>query len=100
MLNETLVQRVLQAALSEGGDFAELFVENKIIQNISMVGGKVDKARSGRDYGIGIRIFNGLDYLYTYTNNDSEDHLIEIATLLSQTLKSGHNKNQIIHFQK
>jgi TldD protein len=100
MLNESLVQRVLQAALSKGGDFAEIFVENKIVQNISMVGGKVDKARSGRDYGIGIRIFNGLDYLYTYTNNDSEEHLIEIATLLSETLKSGQNKNQVIHFQK
>lgn len=100
MLNESLVQRVLQAALSKGGDFAEIFVENKIVQNISMVGGKVDKARSGRDFGIGIRIFNGLDYLYTYTNNDSEEHLIEIATLLSETLKSGQNKNQVIHFQK
>lgn len=100
MLNESLVQRVLQASLSHGGDFAEIFVENKIVQNISMVGGKVDKARSGRDYGIGIRIFNGSDYLYTYTNNDTEDHLIEIATLLSQTLKSGQHKNQTFRFKK
>ncbi|WP_439644911.1 PmbA/TldA family metallopeptidase [Aneurinibacillus tyrosinisolvens] len=100
MLKDMVVNRVLQAALSHGGDFAELFVENKIEQNISMVKGKVEKARSGRDFGIGIRIFSGDDYLYTYTNSEDEAHLIDIATLLSKAAKGGNVKNQTITFKK
>lgn len=43
MLHPATVERVLLAALSYGGDFAEVFVENKIEQNISMVKGEVEK---------------------------------------------------------
>jgi TldD protein len=102
MMKETVVSRVLQAALTHGGDFAEIFVENRIEQNISMVKGKVEKARSGQDFGIGIRIFNGVDYLYTYTNSEDEDHLVEIATLLSQAIKETKDTeaNRTLLFKK
>ncbi|WP_027415848.1 TldD/PmbA family protein [Aneurinibacillus terranovensis] len=100
MLQQKLVERVLQAALSHGGDFAEIYVENKIEQHLSMVKEKIEKARSGQDFGIGIRIFNGVDYLYTYTNNEEENHLIEIAALLSQAAKNRQTVNRTITFKK
>jgi TldD protein len=100
MLKEATVERVLQAALSHGGDFAEVFVENRIEQTISMVEGEVEKARSGQDFGIGIRIFHGNDYLYTYTSNEDEAHLIEIARLLSQATKKSEKRNKTITFTK
>ena len=50
---------VINKALSKGGDFAEIFCENTIRNNISMVNGAVDKTASGLDYGAGIRVFNG-----------------------------------------
>ncbi|ERI09889.1 TldD/PmbA family protein [Aneurinibacillus aneurinilyticus] len=100
MLHPATVERVLLAALSYGGDFAEVFVENKIEQNISMVKGEVEKARSGQDFGIGIRIFHGSDYLYTYTSNEDEEHLIKTARLLSQAAQKSEHRNKTITFQK
>ena len=59
MLDHLLIQDVLDEALSMGADFAELYVEQTDSQTITMVGGKVDKANRGEDYGVGIRLFQG-----------------------------------------
>ena len=44
-----------------------------------LVNGHVDNAVSGIDYGAGIRIFNGTNAVYVYTNDLSEDNLIKTA---------------------
>lgn len=79
MLNQQLVHDVLDAALSHGGDFAELFVEDRINSTIEMIQGKVENALSGNDFGVGIRIFNGTNSVYTYTNNADRNNLIRVA---------------------
>lgn len=88
MLEQQLVREVLLAALSKGGDYAEIFVEDRFNTSIEMIKGKVDKTLSGRDYGIGIRIFSGLNSVYTYTNNSSPLNLLEIAKKASIALRS------------
>jgi len=72
-----LIEDTLTAALSTGGDFAEIFVEDRTNNGIVMIGGKVESTMSGRDYGVGIRIFKGFNSIYAYTNN--RDTLIETA---------------------
>lgn len=79
MLNKNIIENVLYAALSTGGDFAEIFVEDKYITNMKMVGGLLENSISGRDYGVGIRIFNGFNSVYAYTNDSSEENLIKVA---------------------
>ncbi|OJV62558.1 MAG: peptidase C69 [Clostridiales bacterium 38-18] len=79
MLNKQVVKDVLAAAMSTGGDFAEVYVEDRYNNAIEMVSGKVEKSLSGRDYGIGIRIFQGLNSVYTYTCENGSAHLIGVA---------------------
>jgi TldD protein len=79
MLNRQLISEVLSAALSKGGDFAEIYVEDRLNTNIEMVKGIVEKSISGHDFGIGIRIFNGLNSVYTYTPNAERLNLLKIA---------------------
>lgn len=79
MLNRSLVEDVLYAAISTGGIFAEIFVEDRINTSITMVGEKVESTISGRDYGVGIRVFDGIRSLYAYTNDSSRDNLIKVA---------------------
>lgn len=86
MLNKIIVQRVLQAAVSCGGDFAELFIEEKTATGIVMLGGKVENALSGKDFGIGLRIFNGFNSIYVYTSQTDENHLIKMAKNASKAL--------------
>ncbi len=87
MLNKQLVREVLAAALSTGGDFAEIFVEDRFNNSIEMIKGKVEKSLTGRDYGIGIRIFQGFNSVYTYTCDNSQSHLIEVAKKAAAALK-------------
>ncbi len=79
MLSKILIEEVLSKALCTGGDFSEIFLEDTVKNNISMVDGKVDNSVSGRDFGIGIRIFKGLNSVYAYTNDVSRESLLETA---------------------
>lgn len=79
MLSKNIASEVLAKCLVTGGDFAEIFEEDSINNSIALVDGKVDDAIGGRSYGIGIRIFKGLNSVYAYTNNNSLDSLLETA---------------------
>ncbi|RXI97754.1 TldD/PmbA family protein [Anaerobacillus alkaliphilus] len=87
MLQQSLIEDLITAALSTGGDFAEIFVEDKFNTNIALVGGKIETSISGRDYGIGIRIFQGLNSVYAYTNEHDRDKLIAVALEAAQAIK-------------
>ncbi|RDI45819.1 TldD/PmbA family protein [Falsibacillus pallidus] len=89
MLNKALIEDVLSEALSTGGDFSEIFVEDRLTNTITMQSGKVEKSLSGRDYGIGIRIFKGLESYYAYTNDSSRDGLLQAARNVAQAVKGG-----------
>ena len=84
MLDKNLVQDTLTAALSKGGDMAELFVENSETNTANMVNGLIEKANWGVDFGCGIRIICGHNAIYAYTNRLDRDNLIKIATEAAQ----------------
>jgi len=79
MLSNIVIDKILDAALSTGGDFAEIFVEDKTNSNIMLLGGKIEKTMSGRDYGIGIRVFKEVFSVYAYTNSVNEENLVHTA---------------------
>ena len=76
----------LTAALSTGGSFAEIFVEDKFNTSIRLLGGKVEKTVCGRDFGVGIRIFDGFNAIYAYTNDHKPEALIAMALRAAQAV--------------
>ncbi|WP_312699855.1 TldD/PmbA family protein [Sedimentibacter sp.] len=99
MLNKQLIEDTLNAALSTGGDFAEVYVEDRTNTGIVMIGGKVDSTMSGRDYGVGVRIFKGFNSVYAYTNKSDRDTLIETAKKAAAAIE-GSPVNLIINLEK
>ena len=95
MLSQKITEKVLQAALETGGDFAEIFVEDKTSSSLNMIGGVLEKALSGRDFGVGIRIFKGFFSVYAYTNDASEENLIKVARSASKAM-SGEQQGIIL----
>lgn len=81
----------MNAALETGGDFAEVFVEDKMNTSIGLVGGKVERSISGKDFGIGIRILQGNNSVYGYTNDHSEEALLKITHQVAQALNGEGN---------
>lgn len=100
MLKKSVVENTISAALSTGGNFAEIFMEDTKRNSISMVNGKVEKAFSGIDYGVGIRIFNGTNAIYAFTNDTSEKSLIETAKSAAAVIKNGNGDGKVMDFTK
>lgn len=89
MLDKRVIEDVLYAALSRGGDFAEIFLEDKYNANMRMVGGILENNISGKDYGVGIRILDKYNSIYAYTNDSTRENLIKVAKEAAQALNDG-----------
>lgn len=98
MLSKKTIENVLEASLTYGGDFAEIFVEDKSNLSLNLIGGDLDRNIAGRDYGVGIRIFDNFNSIYAYTNNSDEDNLIKVAKKASEAImkKSVQLKMELI----
>ncbi len=83
MISKSLAQKVLNAALATGGDYAEIYAEQKESSSIVLENGKVDSVGGHLTYGAGIRILQGLRSVYGYTSDLSEKSLLSLATKLA-----------------
>ena len=80
---ESLLQRTLGAALRTGGDFAEVFVEDRRSSSAHLDDGRVEELTSGRDRGAGIRVVDGETTGYAHTADLSEAGLRAAAEAAS-----------------
>lgn len=79
MLKQDTAQAVIAEALKTGGDFAEIFLEDRLNNSVSMLSGKVENVNSRRLHGAGVRVFHGFQGVYVYTNDTSLSGLTECA---------------------
>ena len=79
MLKQDVAQAVIAEALKTGGDFAEIFLEDRQNHNLSMLSGKIESVNSRRLHGAGVRVFNGFQGVYVYTNDTSLEGLLACA---------------------
>lgn len=97
MINKLLANDILNAGLSTGADFAEIFIESNIKSSVNTINGRVTKALSGRDFGLGIRLFAGDKVVYVYTNDMERENLIKTAKQAALSIKGG-NKAAVSDF--
>ena len=81
--------KVIRAALSSGGDFAEVYVEDSAATSITLEEDKIEKVISGRDMGAGIRVIADYRTYFAYTNDLTEKTMLEVASTLSKAVKDG-----------
>ena len=78
-LDDADVRAVLTAALSSGGQFAEIYAEDRRARNLRLDDGRIEDVVSGVDRGAGIRVVAGRRTAYAYTNVLTRDALVEAA---------------------
>ncbi len=74
---------VLKRALKNGGDYADLFIEQSTPASIVCEGGKIEKVISGLDRGAGVRLIVGERTAYAYSNEISREALFALADAVS-----------------
>jgi len=104
MLDKNLAHDVLTAAMATGGAFAEIFVEETARNVTTLVNNVVELSRSGLNYGVGIRIFDGTNAVYAYTNDTSRESLLAVAKEAAAAVKTKNsgkiNDFTVLNFAK
>ncbi len=88
LVDERLISRTLKAALRGGGDFAEVFVEDKRSSSASLDDGKVEELVTGRRRGAGIRVVAGASTGFAHTADLSPSGLAAAAEIAAAAARA------------
>lgn len=89
MIDQDVVSRVLDSALATGGEFAEVFVEDKRSSSGHLDDAKIEELGSGRDRGAGIRVVAGDTTGFAHTADLSEQGLLAAAKAAAAAARGG-----------
>jgi TldD protein len=89
VLDVDLLERTLGVALRTGGDFAEVFVEDRSSTSATFDDGRVEHLSSGRDRGAGIRVVVGDTTGFAHTADLSPEGLAAAASAAAAAARSG-----------
>ena len=98
MLDPDLLQRVLGTALRTGGDFAEVFVEDRRSSSAHLDDGRVEELTSGRERGAGIRVVVGETTGFAHTADLSETGLFRAAEAAGAAARQGGGATRVVPF--
>src|SRR6185503_4943614 len=88
-IDAALAERLLAAALSSGGEYADLYFEHRSGADYLMEDGRVRTVGRGVTLGLGVRVLRGDATGYAYTEELSEDRMLEAARTAAQIASSG-----------
>jgi TldD protein len=89
LVAEGIIARVLKEALATGGEFAEVFAEDRRGSLVALDDGRVEDISSGHDRGAGIRVVAGNTTGFAHTADLSERGLLAAAGAASAAARSG-----------
>lgn len=87
LLRKSLALLALNEALSTGGDYAEIYVEETKANSLALENGKVESAGSTLSYGLAIRILKGFRSVYGYTSDLSQKSVLSLAKSLAASFE-------------
>jgi TldD protein len=78
-LQDRDLEKILEVALSRGGDFAEIYLEHRAFSHINMEEDIIKETAESISLGMGIRVISGDKTGYAYTNSISIEKIKQAA---------------------
>ena len=91
-ITDELCRKVLAQAMSRGGDFADLFFEHTISNWVILEDGKVNRAYSDVEVGVGIRTVRGAQVGYGFTQELTETSMMNAASTAASIADASSTK--------
>ena len=82
LLKESSLSKLIGYALNRGADFCEIYAEETLSSLVELKSSQAEYL-SGRDQGVGIRLFYGTQEFYTYSNSFEEEILMKALQSLT-----------------
>jgi len=76
-----MLQKVIAAAMEKGGNYADLFFEHRTTNNLGLEDGKVNRAFSNIDFGVGIRVLKGDQTGFAYSEEITLEAMLNAAKM-------------------
>ncbi|MGH2961035.1 MAG: PmbA/TldA family metallopeptidase, partial [Solirubrobacterales bacterium] len=86
LVEPALAERVLERALRNGGDFAELFCEDRGGFGLSIDESRVERAQQGSERGAGVRVVIGETTYFAHVDGLAEPDLMRAADAAAAAL--------------
>jgi TldD protein len=78
-VTERMIRQTLAAALSRGGEAADLFFQHAVASDMGLEDGEVNRAHAGVSLGVGVRVVRGDQTGYGYTEDLTLPAMLECA---------------------
>jgi TldD protein len=100
VIEESVISRTLGTALSTGGEFAEIFVEDKRSSSAVLDDGKVEELTSGRDRGAGVRVVVGDSTGFAHTSDLTEAGLVAAAEAAAAASRGASEGTRVVDLDR
>ncbi len=95
MWNKELLTDILSQALSQGGDWSEIFGQKNYNVSLRLEDRKIEEKSLGLEEGAGLRVIKGDIIYYGYTTNLTRDGLFSLASQVASAVGLGDFKATI-----
>ena len=96
MIDQSVLEEVLGVALRTGGEFAEVYAEDRRSSSAGLDDGRVEELTSGRDRGAGIRVVVGDTTGFAHTADLTEAGLVAAATAAAAAAHRGGGGTNVV----
>ena len=91
-----LLRATMERALRRGGDFAEVFVEDRETLGLRLEDGRIEQTSGGRETGAAVRLLSGERTYYAYSDAVDEAGLTAAADAVAAAVSSGARGPEIV----
>lgn len=88
--DKEMLSKVISKALEKGGDFADVYLENRISRQVVMEESKFKSGLYGISQGAGVRVISGNKTGYAYTDEITKEKLLRAAEVASFVARNGN----------
>lgn len=99
MIDNDILERVIKKTLSNGGEYADIFIEQRMTTSVQLEDDRIEKVIAGAIAGIGIRLIYDGRTAYAFSNDFSEKVVMELAATVSKAA-SGSIQDAVIDMKK
>jgi TldD protein len=92
-VNPELIAKVMEKAMSRGGDYCDLYFQHSISNQIGLEDDIVNRAHSSVDFGVGIRVLKGEQTGYSFTEVITEEAMLKAAATAAGIASGGSGTN-------
>ena len=91
-----LLRATIERALHRGGDFAEVFVEDRDSLGLRLEDGRIEQTSGGRETGAAVRLLSGERTYYAYSDAVDEAGLSAAADAVAAAVSAGARGPEIV----